>query len=221
MPRTILVTEGNSPLGAALVRLLAARGYTVASTSDRPQPAEAPAEDEAPRSPLAVNWNRRSPVSARTVVLSVLNSFETLDEALILEPACAASGPLNHVASADIERAFDDSKGTVFLSREVLVSFQGRGGGVVCFVSGGPAAGPVENAVREAFRGMAASILAAPWSGSIVANGFQCGAVGPEEFAAFIDRTLEEKARKITGRWFSYPARGGYLQGVFRTSSNP
>ena len=118
MPRTILVTEGSSPLGAALVRLLAARGYAVASTSDRPQPAEPPAEDEAPRSPLSVSWNRRSPVSARTVVLSVLNSFETLDEALILEPACAASGPLNHVASADIERAFDDIKGTVFLSRD-------------------------------------------------------------------------------------------------------
>jgi hypothetical protein len=160
-------------------------------------------------------------VSARTVVLSVLNSFETLDEALILEPACPASGPLNHVASADIERAFDDIKGTVFLSREVLASFQGRGGGVVCFVSGGTAAGPVESAVREAFRGMAASILAAPGSGAIVANGFQCGAVDPEEFAAFIDRTLEEKARKITGRWFSYPTRGGFLQGVFRTSSNP
>ena len=221
MPRTILVTEGSSPLGAALVRLLAARGYAVVSTLDRPQPAEPTVEDEAPRSPLAVNWNRRSPVSARTVVLSVLNSFETLDEALILEPACPASGPLNHVASADIERAFDDIKGTVFLSREVLASFQGRGGGVVCFVRGGTAAGPVESAVREAFRGMAASILAAPGSGAIVANGFQCGAVEPEEFAAFIDRTLEEKARKITGRWFSYPTRGGFLQGVFRTSSNP
>jgi hypothetical protein len=47
-----------------------------------------------------------------------------------------------------------------------------------------------------------------------VANGFQCGAVDPDEYAAFIDRTLEEKARKITGRWFTYPQRGGFLQGV-------
>jgi hypothetical protein len=79
----------------------------------------------------------------------------------------------------------------------------------------------VESAVHEAFRGMAASILAAPGSSAIVANGFQCGAVEPVEYAAFIDRTLEEKARKITGRWFSYPARGGFLQGVFKTSSSP
>ena len=221
MPRTILVTEGTSLLGAALVRLLAARGYAVAFTMDGPQSGEVLEGDGAPRGPLALTWNRRSPVSARTVLVSTLNAFETLDEALILEPACPAFGPLNHAASADIERAFDDSKGTVFLAREVLASFQGRGGGVVCFVSGGLAVGPVESAVHEAFRGMAASALAAPGSAAIVANGFQCGVVDPEEYAAFIDRTLEEKARKITGRWFAYPARGGFLQGVFKTSSNP
>jgi hypothetical protein len=158
------------------------------------------------------------PEAARTVIVSMQNSFETFDEALILEPACPVTGPLDHLGSVDIERAFDDSKGTAFLAREVLASFQRRGGGVLCFVSGNVAAGPVENAVHEAFRGLAASILAAPGSAAIVANGFQCGVVGPEEYAAFIDRTLEEKARKITGRWFSYPARGGFLQGVFKTS---
>jgi hypothetical protein len=72
----------------------------------------------------------------------------------------------------------------------------------------------VESAAREAFRGLAGSLLASPPNGTIVANGFQCGAPDPEEYAAFIDRTLEEKARKITGRWFSYPPRGGFLQGV-------
>jgi hypothetical protein len=56
--------------------------------------------------------------------------------------------------------------------------------------------------------------MAAPGSTAIVANGFQSGVADPEEYAAFIDRTLEEKARKITGRWFSCPSRGGFLQGV-------
>jgi len=212
MPRTILVTEGDSPLGAALVRLLVARGHAVAAASDRvPQVAAA---GSAVRIPFPLSWNRRSPVSARTVVLSLLNAFETLDEALILEPPFSAGAPLHETASADIERAFDDSKGPVFLARELLGSFLARGGGVVCFVSRGPATGPVESAAREAFRGLAAALMASPGSGAIVANGFQCGAVDPEEYAAFIDRTLEEKARKITGRWFSCPARGGFFQGV-------
>jgi NAD(P)-dependent dehydrogenase (short-subunit alcohol dehydrogenase family) len=223
MPRTILVTESDSPLGAALVRLLAARGYRVAAVSDRGPSAAAASVGAAtagvasvgtPSNPLALAWNRRSPVSARNIVLSVLNAFETLDEALILEPPGPGGVPLTETASADIERAFDDSKGPVFLAREVLGSFLARGGGVVSFVSGGPAAGPVESAAREAFRGLAGSLLASPPNGAIVTNGFQCGATDPEEYAAFIDRTLEEKARKITGRWFSYPPRGGFLQGV-------
>jgi NAD(P)-dependent dehydrogenase (short-subunit alcohol dehydrogenase family) len=216
MPRTILVTEGESPVGAALVQLFAARGYAVAAASDR-----VPSASSAAKRPLALAWNRRSPISARTLVLSVLNALETLDEAVILEPPSPAGVPLHEAASADIERAFDDSKGPVFLARELLRTFLARGGGVVSFVCGGAAAGPLESAAREAFRGLAAGILASPGSEAIVANGFQCGAVDLREYAAFIDRTLEEKARKITGRWFSYPSRGGFLQGVLRTSSNP
>lgn len=220
MPRTILVTEGRSALGAALVRLLSARGYAVAFTTDSTAPAD-PAAGNGAAGPLVLAWNRRSPVSARTVIVSLLNSLDSLDEALILEPPCTATGPLGRAGSADIERVFDDGKGVLFITREVLGSMQGRGAGIVCFVSGGAADGPVESAAREAFRGMAGSIMASPGNASIVANGFQCGAADPEGYAAFIDRTLEEKARKITGRWFSFPARGGFLQGVFKTSSSP
>jgi NAD(P)-dependent dehydrogenase (short-subunit alcohol dehydrogenase family) len=226
MPRTILVTEGDSPLGAALVRLFVARGYAVAAASPAAASAAARPSSAAggpARSPLTLPWNRRSPVSGRAVVLSTLNAFERLDEVVILEPPYPAGSLLQESASADIERAFDDVKGPVFLAREVLVALRARGGGVMSFVSGGqvpgPAAGPVECAAREAFRGLASAVLAAPGNGSIVANAFQ-GTVDPEEYAAFIDRTLEEKARKITGRWFTYPPRGGLLSRV-RTSSNP
>jgi hypothetical protein len=45
-------------------------------------------------------------------------------------------------------------------------------------------------------------------------NGFQAGSVELEEYAAFIDRTLEEKARKISGRWFSCQPRGALFQAV-------
>ncbi len=226
MPRTILVTEGRSALGAALVRLLSARGHAVAFTVDS-TPGEL--ENGAAAGVLALAWNRRSPVSARAVIVSLLNSLDALDEALIIEPPCTAAGPLDRVGSADIERVFDDCKGTLVLSRDALAVMRGRGAGVVCFVSAGVAAGPsagteagpVESAAREAFRGTAGSIMAAPGHDSIVANGFQCAAADTEGYAAFIDRTLEEKARKITGRWFSFPARGGFLQGVFKTSSSP
>jgi len=121
----------------------------------------------------------------------------------------------------DVDRAFDDVKGPVLVAREVLDVFLPRGSGTICFVSGGTAPGPVEAAAREAFHGLAAALLSSPGGPGIVANGFQGGPAAPEEYAAFIDRTLEEKARKISGRWFSPSGRGGFLQGVFRTASSP
>jgi len=216
MPRAILVTEADSRLGAELVRLLVERGFSVASVMDASGRGDA-AES---RNPLLLSWNRRSPVSARSVLLSVLNAFETLDEALILEPPAATATSLAQASSADIDRALDDAKGPLFLLREVLSTFSRTGRGTVGFVAGGAPAGPVEAAAREAFRGLATAVLAAPGEG-VVANGFQAGPGGADEYAAFIDRTLEEKGRKISGRWFAIPPRGGFLQGVFRTTSTP
>jgi hypothetical protein len=76
------------------------------------------------------------------------------------------------------------------------------------------AATPLETALREGFKGLASSLLEAQVGSGIVINGFQATASGPEEFAAFIDRALEERARKISGRWFTCPSRAGFLQGV-------
>jgi NAD(P)-dependent dehydrogenase (short-subunit alcohol dehydrogenase family) len=218
MPRSILVTEGSSPLGVVLVRLLAAHGYAVAAACDR---GAGEAESSGDRL-LSLPWNRRSAASARTVLLSTLNAFGTLDEALILEPPfTTAASALASASSAEVDRAFDDAKGPVLIAREVIGSFLAGGAGIVSFVSAGPASGPVEAAVREAFRGMATALMASPGGPGIIANGFQGGPIEPGEYAAFIDRTLEEKARKISGRWFSLPGRGGFLQGVFKTSSSP
>jgi hypothetical protein len=46
-------------------------------------------------------------------------------------------------------------------------------------------------------------------------NAFQSFGAGAEEFSQFIDKTLEEKARKISGRWFTCQPRGGFIQGMF------
>jgi hypothetical protein len=69
--------------------------------------------------------------------------------------------------------------------------------------------------MRECFRGVASALLASAGTGpGPVVNAFQQGEAGLEEYAAFIDRTLEEKARKITGRWFTCPSRGGLFPGI-------
>src|SRR5208283_164002 len=169
MPGTVLVTEGDSPLGAALTRLLTARGLSVVKIVSAQNPqgaADAPAA-AAPGSgsPAAkqstVPWNRRSPLSARTVLLNVVNMFDAVDEVLILEPPCGTHPSLHDMSSVEIERAFDDAKGPVFLAREALAHFLGRHSGVLCMVSMGAGSSPLENAMRECFRGLSSSLLTA------------------------------------------------------------
>jgi NAD(P)-dependent dehydrogenase (short-subunit alcohol dehydrogenase family) len=215
MPRTILVSEADTPLGARLADLLLARGARVVATAARGSGGEQGPVRAGPDSrKLIVPWNRRSSMSARALLLDAANAFDSIDEAVIIEPPAAASGALHEIASTDIERAFDDAKGPLFLAREVLASFVARGTGVLSMVSLGPASGPVENAVRESFRGVCSALFTAPSLKGITVNGFQAGTTDVEEYAAFIDRTLEEKARKISGRWFVWQARGGLFPGA-------
>ena len=194
MPRTVLVTEGDSPLGAALIRLFLERGCNVVSTRTQ-GPGDPPDGDAAGASSLVVAWNRRSPVSAHTVIRSALNAFSSIEDALILEPPCDVEKQLLKVQSAAVDKAFDDARGPVYLAREILGHF-GTGSGVLGLVSRGPAAGPVENAMRECFRGMASALLAEVGKTGPVVNGFQQGDAEAADYAAFIDRTLEEKGRK-------------------------
>jgi NAD(P)-dependent dehydrogenase (short-subunit alcohol dehydrogenase family) len=217
MGTTVLITEADTPLGAGLVRHHMAKGDRVAAAVGAGAPAgggKLSAEYRA-KPFISVAWNRRSPVSARNLLLATLNAFGSLDEALILAPPGPATA-LEECSTADIDKAFDDFRGTVFLARELLAHFRARGGGVlsmICTSSRAPdQAGPaVEQAVREAFHGFASALLASHAAGALVLNGFHGHGTGPEEYSAFIERTLEEKARKITGRWFTCQPRGGIL----------
>ena len=220
MPRTVLITEGDSPLGGALTRLLAARGFGVVATRAR-----AGSDAMLPAGSLAnvhaVGWNRRSPVSARSLILDAVNLSGAheeaggLDEAIILEPPWPAGAALEDAASADIERSFDEAKGPIFVAREILALFALRGAGVMAFVMAAPGTGPLETGLRDCFHGIAAAVLAAPRASTILMNGFQTTGPDVEEYAQFIDRTLEERARRIGGRWFTCPSRGG----LFRRST--
>ena len=216
MAPRVLVTEGDSPLSAALARLFVSKGCAVATTTSR----TGGSGEREGGAFLSIPWNRRSPVSAHTVLLSALNALEDLDDAFILEAPVSLTSPLHEAASADIERAFDDAKGAVFMAREVLGYLLRRGSGVLCMVSFSPAGETprVVTGLREGFRGFASSLLAGHPDPPPIVNGFQANGASPEEFAAFIDRTLEEKARRISGRWFTLQPRGGFFQGVLSTS---
>jgi hypothetical protein len=215
MERIALVSEADTPLGRELVRLYTARGHQVAALVSDVRSPEFPGT--ASRAPLVVPWSRRSPAGSRAAVLSVLNRYGVLEEAVVPGAQPLPAAPPHELASLDIERALDlGLKGPIFLVRELLGVFLQRGQGVlslVCFTerrddAPGPA---LDLAVQEGWQGFIAGVLDAYGEKSVSINGFKVAGVGHEEAASFIDRSLEEKARKITGRWFTFQPRGGLL----------
>jgi NAD(P)-dependent dehydrogenase (short-subunit alcohol dehydrogenase family) len=215
MERIVMVSDADTPLGRELVRLFTARGHQVAALVSDARASEFPGTGS--RAPLVVPWSRRSPAGARTAVLSTLNRFGVLEEAVVLGAAPSPPALPHELASVDIERAVDQGlKGPIFLVRELLGVFLRRGQGVlslVCFSERrddepGPA---LDQTVQEGWQGFAAGVLDAYAEKSVFINGFKAAGVGHEEAAAFVDRSLEEKARKITGRWFTFQPRGGIL----------
>ncbi len=216
MERTLLVTDGDTPLGGELVRLFVARGCKVVTTA-----AESAVGSVASKATLVVPWNRRSAASARNLIVAALNSLGTINEALILSSASGPEARLHELSAAEIEKAFDQSlKPAAFVARELISYFLQHPGGVLGLVSfcARPAdarAPALELAAREGFRGFATSLMASYAESGFFVNGFQSFGAGAEEFSQFIDKTLEEKARKISGRWFTCQPRGGFIQGMF------
>jgi NAD(P)-dependent dehydrogenase (short-subunit alcohol dehydrogenase family) len=215
MERVVLVSDADTPLGRELVRLFTTRGHQVAALVGDARSAEFPGT--ARRAPLVVPWSRRSPAGARAAGLSVLNRYGVLEEAVVTGAQPSSAALPHELPSLDIERALDlGLKGPIFLVRELLGVFLRRGQGVlslVCFTERrdddpGPA---LDLAVQEGWQGFAAGVLDAYAEKSVSINGFKVAGTGHEEAAAFIDRSLEEKARKITGRWFAFQPRGGLL----------
>ncbi len=236
MQRSVLITDGDTPLGAELVRLFSARGFRVVTTTvwetARPDSGQAgakaadpPARSTAPAlGVVSIPWNRRSPVSAQNLLLSALNALGAIDEALVLDASDVPGAPVHELSAADVEKAFDFSlKPPVFLVRELLSYFMKRREGVLAFVSfcARPESDPspaLERAVREGFKGFASSILSSYPEAGFFVNAFQSFGAGPQEFAPFIEKTLEEKARKISGRWFTCQPKAGFLQGMLSSA---
>jgi NAD(P)-dependent dehydrogenase (short-subunit alcohol dehydrogenase family) len=215
MERIVLVSDADTPLGRELVRLFLARGHQVAALVNDARASEFPGTGG--RAPLVVPWSRRSPAGARAAVLSALNRFGILEDAVVPGAVPVPTVLPHDLPSVEIERSIDQGlKGPIFLVRELLGVFLRRGQGVlslVCFSERrddepGPA---LDQAVQEGWQGFAAGVLDAYAEKSVFINGFKAAGVGHEDAAAFIDRSLEEKARKVTGRWFSLQPRGNIL----------
>ena len=125
MSKVVLVTDIDTPLGLELAKRYADSGSSLIAASGSKESIESFAglSDE---KYLQVKWLRRSPISARNVVLSGINHFKRIDEAVILQtlgdkPAKTKGSSFGDMQFADIESLIDTQvKGSIFLIKEII-----------------------------------------------------------------------------------------------------
>lgn len=207
MGKRLLIAGRNSKLIDELVREARAAGYEVTATLDEQ------AEDRTDYEGQLrwVRWRRRSPLSARTVVLQAAGVGAGFDEALVIHSPDAGRQPLHELQSAVLEQAVDGSmKGPLFMLRELITHFQKRGGGsigLVLYQPDGEVTSPLDACTAGGFQGVAGGLFTYYRNEPITLRGFSATEAQPAEFAAYIIGILGEG--KGEGKWNRFSARGG------------
>jgi NADP-dependent 3-hydroxy acid dehydrogenase YdfG len=210
MSRVVFVTDIDTSLGNQLVRLFLEGGDRVFATSSD-QDSLSSFNQVAGDSLKVLQWMRRSPVSARNMMLKALAAFDAIDLLVLLGPPDLGSVPLLQVEAAEVEQEVDGwIKGSVFLARELLAYFSRRRAGVAALVgqNSGQGAGVVAEVARAGFHGLTDALLRATGavSDSVIVNGFESTSASTEDYAAFVHRALDERAKRVAGRFHRHPA---------------
>lgn len=211
MDRTLLITGRQSPLTDDLVQEALSRSFRVFATYD-PGVGEPEIPDGFGDDLTYIEWNRRSPISARSVLLAVENSVEAVEEVFVLYQNEPSGVPFNETQASRIEEVIDGSiKGYLFLLREILAHGVRRGGVRVNLVVQEPSAElvpPLEAATSGAFMSAARALMALYEEESIRFRGFHSSGKEPKEFARFVLDTIRDKGEKSLGRWNKPGGRG-------------
>ena len=180
-------------------------GYEVTATLD--EEAEDRVDEEG--RVRYVRWRRRSPLSARTVVLQAASVGEGIDEAIVIHSPDAAREPLHELQSARLEQAVDGSvKGPLFIVRELLGHFEKRETGtlnLLLYQPDGEATSPLDACTGGGFEGAAGGLFTYYRNEPLTLRGFSCSERRPAEFAAYVMGMIGEG--KGTGKWNRYSAR--------------
>jgi NAD(P)-dependent dehydrogenase (short-subunit alcohol dehydrogenase family) len=214
MGRVVLVNDVQTPLGEELARRYLAEGASVAVTRSNRQSRESPLVSESDGF-LLTDWNRRSPISTRNVLLAVANRFGRIDEAVVVQWPFVEAKLLPETSYESMERAVDAwLKGPLFLVKGLLEAFARNGGGRLALVDYAPreaVAGrpPLEAALRGAFKALAQSLMETGGPSGVTVHCFESVETLARDFAGFIVETLAARGDKPAGKWLRFqPGRG-------------
>jgi len=161
---------------------------------------------------------RITPLSARTLVLKALNTFDSFSHALIVLSPFDASEPPHEVPSASIEENIDTQlKGCLYIVKEVLVYFMRQGRGSLSFVSltdPGLENNVIDSMIHGGFISLADSIFSFYRNESVDMFGFESDSTKYEEFSEYIWKILENPGKQNFRRWNRFADRSGLFQSI-------
>ena len=205
MSRTVLITDIDTPLGLNLSKIFLEQGDSVVGTVTAP---DKQSNFKALNSSSFTlrRWQRSSSLSAKNLLLSIINDFNNLDEALLLQPPSLPAKLLHEVTTAEIEQGVDLwIKGNLFLLKEILDIFSRGKGGVLALINYSPKDStgilpPLESVLRGSFQALAKSLFSSYSREDFYINGFESNTAESGDFADFIRQTLQDRGRRVSGR---------------------
>ena len=156
-------------------------------------------------------WRRYSPVSIRHIFIKALTHFNTVNNVILLGNPVLEKYELKQIPIQQIESLVDGwIKGNFFLIKELLTYFSQNGSkGNIAFVCQNYDSKPscsLNEVLRRSFIGLATSLLADAYElekdRGIVLNGFDSFQGSEADYADFIVTALQDKASKLSGKWF-------------------
>lgn len=203
----LLLAGTASPIVAALAKR--AEPAKLLLATDTPKLEENQEEERV----NVVQWNRRSPIAARTLTLHACSVLPALDHAQLVFRVDRSRGPFHEQSATAFEQLIDaDVKGYMFLARELVIRFSRIGAGTVDFILHDPAhqtVDPVAAASVGAFKAMVQSLFVLYQNEPFTLRGFSSEDDRVDEFAEFIWDTIREKGEKSTARWNRFGGKGG------------
>ncbi|MCD6121686.1 MAG: hypothetical protein J7K04_07610 [Spirochaetales bacterium] len=215
MGKVILVTDTDTPVGYELAKRYTQSGISLIAAADSETVIES-FSGLSKETYLQVKWSRKSPISARNVVLSGLNYFKHIDEAVIIQSFQGQdiknnNGNFGNTKFTEIESIIDaEVKGNLFLIKELIHNLPELPLTVVQYSKSGISdISPLEALVINGFENFIKSL--AGHNRETVINGFFAAEVPATEYADYIVKTIKDKIDKSRGRIFRYSLR----QGIF------
>lgn len=167
---------------------------------------------------LEINW--KSPLSVRSILLKGLTKFGSFRESIIIHSPMSEIRPLHDIPMAGIEELIDiGMKGTVFLFKELLSHFWKRKEGFmfpVLYSSGSEVLPPLDAALSGAFAAAVESMFTFYKNEPLILNGFESNTANASEFAEFIVKTIQDKAKTTYGKWFRFSDKPSLFSSLSR-----